>query len=358
MNNQTLIRRSFWENKSVVVTGHTGFKGSWLTICLERLGAKVLGISLEPDSNPCLFNAAKISNICNSILCDIRDYKKLENILSEFNPEIVFHLAAQPLVGESYKDPIKTYSTNLMGSINILEVSRSLTSLKSLVIVTTDKVYKNKEWCYPYRENDELGGFDPYSSSKAATEIAVASYRDSFFKDKNLSITTARAGNVIGGGDWAADRLIPDAIRAWRTNEELVIRHPDFIRPWQHVLEPIYGYLLLAQATYGNISLNGAYNFGPQNNDFISVKRLLEIASDYNMRPSIKYLEEPTYHESNNLVLDYSHSMQTLGYKPRWTIRKSIENTISWYKKYYSGENVMISCLDDINEFFRKDDQI
>ena len=348
----TLIKRSFWQGKSVVVTGHTGFKGSWLTICLERLGAKVIGIALEALDDPSLFESSNISDICTSIICDIRDHKKLNDILEKYNPEIIFHLAAQPLVREGYKNPIKTYSTNLMGSINLLDISRTIPNLKSLVIVTTDKVYKNKEWCHPYRENDEIGGFDPYSASKAALEIAVASYRDSFFNNKNLSITTARAGNVIGGGDWAEDRLIPDLIRAWNNNEELIIRHPNFIRPWQHVLEPLYGYLLLAQNSYGNSELNGAYNFGPKTDKFITVKRLLEIASEFKINPSIKYIEESDYHESKSLVLDYSLSMQRLGYSPRWTIRKSIKNTIKWYEDFYLGKSTMDSCLDDIKEFF------
>ena len=356
MVKKELLDRSFWEGKSVLITGHTGFKGSWLTIWLEMLGAKVCGVSLKPLETTSLFESANISTLCESYICDIRDINKLANIVQTFNPNIIFHLAAQPLVRESYKDPINTFSTNVMGTVNLLEVAKTLPRLNSLVVITTDKVYKNKEWIYPYRENDELGGFDPYSASKAASEIAVSSFRDSFFKDKKLSITTARAGNVIGGGDWSADRLIPDAIRAWRKNEELIIRHPSFIRPWQHVLEPLSGYLLLSQLSYGNNKYNGAYNFGPKTDEFITVKKLLEIAYELKLQPNIKYIEDTNYHESRHLVLKSSLANQTLGYKPRWTIRQSIKRTIDWYQKFYSDQNTLKICLDNISEFMSRNE--
>tara|TARA_Y100001968_G_scaffold322290_1_gene358102 strand:+ start:4224 stop:5270 length:1047 start_codon:yes stop_codon:yes gene_type:complete len=346
-----LINKTFWKDKSVLITGHSGFKGSWLTIWLESLGAKVCGVSLEPTQKDCLFNYSSINKLCKSYICDIRELEKLKNIIVDFNPHIIFHLAAQPLVKEGYKDPVNTYSTNVMGTVNIIQIARYLPRLQSLVVITTDKVYKNKEWKYPYRENDELGGYDPYSSSKAATEIAVSSFRDSFFKNKSLSITTARAGNVIGGGDWSPDRLIPDAIRAWRSSQKLIIRHPSFIRPWQHVLEPLYGYLLLAQCSYGEPSFNGAYNFGPKTDELITVKRLLEIACEFELKLEIDYIEQLSFHESSNLVLENSLSMDALGYKPRWEIRKSLKKTIDWYKDFYSDKNSLKLCIEDINDF-------
>ena len=345
------IDKHFWKNKNILVTGHTGFKGSWLTICLKTLGANIYGISLEPDQELSLFNSAKISRFCDSILCDIRDYEKLKKNIEKINPYIIFHLAAQPLVKESYLKPLETFSTNIMGSVNILNISRELKNLKSLVTITTDKVYKNKEWDFPYREIDELGGVDPYSASKASVELVINSYRESFYKAKNIKLLSARAGNVIGGGDWSKFRLIPDAIRAWESNNCLEVRRPDYIRPWQHVLEPIYGYLLLAQSSSRNNNLNESYNFGPSTSELITVKEVINFSSKFYKNSKFKFNETNSFYESGKLLLENSLANRDLGYYPRWNVYEGIERTINWYKNFYEGKNAYELCLRDIKEF-------
>ena len=345
------LEKSFWKDKKVLITGHTGFKGSWLTIWLNQIGAKVYGISLPPDQKPSLFEKANISRFCESIICDIRDYQKTESYIKKINPDIIFHLAAQPIVKESYKNPLNTFSTNIMGSINILNISRNISNLKTLIVVTTDKVYKNKEWDYPYRETDELGGSDPYSASKASVEIIINSFRESFFKDKKVNILSARAGNVIGGGDWSKDRLIPDTIKAWQSSSYLNIRRPDFIRPWQHVLEPLFGYLLMAQYSYKRFSLKKSYNFGPNTSELISVRELVEISKKYIQDLKVKFNHQDTFHESGKLLLENSLARKDFGYSPRWGIEKNLKRTMEWYKEFYQGSDAFDLCLKDI-EFF------
>ncbi len=345
------IEKSFWEGKKVLITGHTGFKGSWLTIWLNNLGAKVYGISLSPNQKPSLFEKANLERYCDSIICDIRDYENTEKQINSINPEIIFHLAAQPLVKESYQNPLNTYSTNIMGSINILNISRNIENLRTLIVITTDKVYKNKEWDYPYRESDELGGSDPYSASKASLEIVINSFRESFFKDKKVNLLSARAGNVIGGGDWSKDRLIPDTIRAWQSNKHLNIRRPDFVRPWQHVLEPLFGYLLMAQNSYNKLYLKKSYNFGPNTSELITVRELVEISKKYIQDLKVKFNNEETFHESGKLLLENSLAKKDLGYVPRWDINISIRRTIEWYKNFYSGSNAYDLCFKDIYFF-------
>nr|WP_075440438.1 CDP-glucose 4,6-dehydratase [Prochlorococcus marinus] len=347
------LEKSFWKGKKVLVTGHTGFKGSWLTIWLNQIGAKVYGISLAPDQKPSLFEKAGISRYCKSIICDIRDYENTNHYIKEINPEIIFHLAAQPLVKESYENPLNTFSTNIMGSINILNISRNIKNLKTLIVITTDKVYKNKEWDFPYRENDELGGSDPYSASKASLEIIINSFRESFFKDKKVNIFSARAGNVIGGGDWSKDRLIPDTIKAWKSSSFLNIRRPDFIRPWQHVLEPLFGYMLIAQHSNKECFLKKAYNFGPNTSELITVRELVEISKKYIQDLKVKFNYEDTFHESGKLLLENSLAKKDLGYCPRWDLEKTIKRTIEWYKGFYEGNDAFDLCLKDIYFFER-----
>ncbi|MFY8051770.1 MAG: CDP-glucose 4,6-dehydratase, partial [Armatimonadaceae bacterium] len=254
----------FWNGKRVVITGHTGFKGSWLTLWLSQLGAKVTGIALEPCTTPSIFNEANIAECCDHHVCDIRDAAKTASLIKAANPEIIFHLAAQPLVRLSYREPLETFASNVMGTANVLNALRECPDCRTAVMITTDKVYHNREWAWPYREDDTLGGHDPYSASKAACEIVINSFRQSFLNDAGVAVASVRAGNVIGGGDWSEDRLIPDAVRAWTSGQTLSIRRPDSVRPWQHVLEPLRGYIELAEKLHETPSLAGAYNFGPR----------------------------------------------------------------------------------------------
>ena len=318
---------------------------------MNSLGADTYGISLEPEQNPSLFEIANVFNLCKSFFCDVRDYEKIKKLIKEIKPDIIFHLAAQPLVKVGYEFPINTLSTNIMGSVNIFNISREIDNLKSLIVITTDKVYKNKNWNYPYRENDLLGGADPYSSSKAAVELILTSFRESYFKDRNIKLLSVRAGNVIGGGDWSKYRLIPDAIRAWESNRSLEIRRPDFIRPWQHVVEPIYGYLLLAQQSFKRKDLENAYNFGPNSSELITVRQLIEIGSEYYDNAKFIFSDRSLFKETGILLLDNSLAKRDIGYSPRWDVFKSVEKTIKWYKNFYSGAQAYELCLNDIKAF-------
>ena len=279
---KNLINNQFWGKKKILITGHTGFKGTWLSLWLNKLSADVYGISLPPPKNEKnLFNLVKLKKNINSYFIDIRKKKKLEKTIIKIKPEIIFHLAAQPLVKESYKNPFNTIDTNILGTVNLLEICRKHKFVKTIIVITTDKVYENREQKKPYDENSKLGGFDPYSSSKACVELIVSSYRNSYFKKKGVSIATARAGNVIGGGDWSANRIIPDAVNAWGKNKSLIIENPKSTRPWQHVLDSLYGYLLLAQKISKNHKLSGAYNFGPLNKKQYSVLDIINIGRIY-----------------------------------------------------------------------------
>ena len=344
---------SFWKNKRVLVTGHTGFKGSWLTLWLSKLGSKVFGISLPPKDSPNLFHLSDInSSTQESHFVDIRDFNMLSSKIKEIQPEIAFHLAAQPLVLESYKNPLETFSSNVQGTANLLESLREVDRIKSIVLITTDKVYKNADQNFPYREIDTLGGHDPYSASKAASEIVIASYNDSFFSQKGVSVASARAGNVLGGGDWSSNRLIPDAIRAWSVNKPLIIRNPQSIRPWQHVLEPLAGYMRLAECLFKDQGFSGSYNFGPNENESASVNDVLNLAIRYFGQGEILY--EPSsenLYESKSLTLDITKSRDELGVKSRWSLSKSIRKTIDWYKLQLQGKNAKDLCLDDILNF-------
>lgn len=344
--------RSFWSNKSVLVTGHTGFKGTWLSLWLKQLGARVAGIALEPNTTPSLFNLSNISEKIDNHICDIRDKYSVKKIILNTQPDIVFHLAAQPLVRASYRDPLTTIETNVLGSTYILDSLREIKSLRVAVMVTTDKVYQNKEWAYPYREEDHLGGHDPYSASKAASEIIIASYYKSFLQKEGVAVASARAGNVIGGGDWSEDRLIPDAIRAWQLGQPLIIRSPNSIRPWQHVLEPLSGYLLLAQKLWENPILAGAYNFGPETSEAATVRQVVEIAQTEYSDSNVIYGEaNDGPHEARWLSLEIAKARNILGYKPRWSLDEAIRRTIRWYRSLNNGNDSRRLCEEEINAF-------
>jgi CDP-glucose 4,6-dehydratase len=331
---------SSWEGRRVFLTGHTGFKGGWLATWLAGRGAKIRGYSLDPPTNPSLFTAASVGAVVEDIRGDIRDQKKLEDSLTEFAPEVVFHLAAQPLVRRSYADPIATYSTNVMGTAHVLEAVRRAASVRAVVCITTDKCYQNEECVWPYRETDPLGGYDPYSSSKACAELVTAAYRSSFFPidritDHRVVIASARAGNVIGGGDWSEGRLIPDLIRGFQSGRPVLIRRPLAVRPWQHVLEPLHGYILLAErALNGTNEASSSFNFGPSGEDAWPVERIAtKFASMWARGAS--WIKDGTagVHEAHYLKLDSSKARAILGWKPYLNVETALEWTLAWYRR-------------------------
>jgi CDP-glucose 4,6-dehydratase len=343
---------NFWRGKRVLLTGHTGFKGGWLALWLRRLGAEVTGIALAPNTKPSLFELAGIAGVLKSHICDIRDPLTLTRVVRDAHPEIVFHLAAQPLVRASYRDPLETYSTNVMGTAHLLNALRGLDDAKVAVMVTTDKVYRNNEWAYPYRETDALGGHDPYSASKAASEIVIASYRDAYLAPQGVAVATARAGNVIGGGDWSEDRLIPDAVRAWSSGQPLVIRNPKAIRPWQHVLEPLCGYLTLAQKLWEQPALAGAYNFGPHTHEAGTVESVTKLASSAFGMGAISYQnnnENP--HEAGWLALEVAKARVDLGVNPKWQLVESVQRTMAWYRAQQQGTDARSLCEAEIAQY-------
>ena len=342
-----------YKNKKVFVTGNTGFKGSWLTCLLDVLGAEQAGFALKPNTNPSHFSILNHQSFFGNII----DADLLKKRITEFKPEIVFHLAAQPLVRESYRDPYNTYQTNVIGTLNVLEAIRNCPSVRAVVIVTTDKVYENKEWTYPYRETDELGGYDIYSSSKACSEILVKSYQKSFFnlddynKKHNVLIATARAGNVIGGGDWSVDRLIPDIIRATIENKVVNIRNPDAVRPWQHVLDCLYGYLLLGEKLLQKrIAYAEAWNFAPYSFESFTVKEVAGVAKSIWDSINIEFSQpQENFHEAGLLKLDSAKSISLLGWKPQWNTENAIRKTIEWYKGYYLDSKAL--TIDQIKSY-------
>lgn len=339
----------FWRGKRVLLTGHTGFKGGWLALWLQRLGADVTGIALAPSSTPSLFDEAHVTEGMNSHFCDIRDATALAALLSAARPELVFHLAAQPLVRASYREPLATFATNVMGTAHLLDALRGLDGVRVAVMVTTDKVYRNNEWPYPYREDDALGGHDPYSASKAASEIVIASYRDAFLSAQGVAVASARAGNVIGGGDWSEDRLIPDAVRAWQAGQPLVIRNPGAIRPWQHVLDPLAGYMSLAQKLFDQPALAGAYNFGPQTDQAATVRDVAELAcSAYGSgATSYENISKGQY-EAGWLALEVAKARVALGVAPNWTLTEAVNRTMAWYRAQHEGADARALCETEI----------
>ena len=343
---------NFYKGKKVLVTGHTGFKGSWMCKVLTNMGAEVAGYSLNPPTNPSLFEIAEIEKDIKSYIGDIRDLKKLKAVFDEFQPEIVLHLAAQPIVRDSYKDPVYTYETNVMGTVNILECVRNSESVKSFLSVTTDKVYENKEWCWGYRENEPLDGYDPYSNSKSCSELVTHSYKNSFFKDSDIAISTARAGNVIGGGDFANDRIVPDCIRAAEKKEDIIVRNPHSTRPYQHVLEPVYAYLMIAAKQYEDGKYAGYYNVGPDDVDCFTTGNLVDLFIS-KWGEGMKWIDkfDGGPHEANFLKLDCSKLKSTFGWKPHWNLDTAIEMTVEWTKCWLSGGNIR-ECMDKEIEKF------
>ncbi|MCI6497388.1 MAG: CDP-glucose 4,6-dehydratase [Lachnospiraceae bacterium] len=342
----------FYKGKKVLVTGHTGFKGSWMCRVLINAGADVAGYSLKAPTKPDLFSMSGVENRMKSVIGDIRDLDKLNKLFDEFKPEIVLHLAAQPIVRDSYKDPVYTYETNVMGTVNICECVRKHECVKSFLNVTTDKVYENKEWEWGYRENEPLDGYDPYSNSKSCSELVTHSYKNSFFNDMDVAVSTARAGNVIGGGDFANDRIVPDCVRAAEKGENIVVRNPHSIRPFQHVLEPVMAYLMIAAKQYEDKSYQGYYNVGPDESDCVTTGNLVDIFCD-------KWGEGMTWvnksdggpHEANFLKLDCSKLKTVFGWKPKWNFDMAMEKTVEWSKVYVNGGDV-IACMDrQIEEF-------
>lgn len=349
-----MLNLSFYKNKTILVTGHTGFKGTWLCKILINAGANVIGYSLDAPTDPNLFSLAKIENKMTSIIGDIRDYKKLKNVFDTYKPELVIHLAAQPIVRDSYKNPLYTYETNVMGTANILECVRLTESVKSFLNVTTDKVYLNDDTPnHPFKEDEMLDGFDPYSNSKSCSELVTHSYKKSFFADKRCAISTARAGNVIGGGDFANDRIIPDCIRAIENNEDIIVRNPYSTRPYQHVLEPLYIYLEILEKQYKDISKEGYYNVGPDDCDCVNTGDLVTMfcnAWGNNITWINKHDGGP--HEAAFLKLDNNKIKAVFGWHPRWHINETIEKIVEWTKVYLEDKENISSIMDkQINEF-------
>ena len=341
------INEKFWHGKKIFLTGHTGFKGAWLSFILSSFGADVTGYSLEPQTSPNLFDLIKVDEKVDSIIGDIRDYEYLQQAFTKSKPDIVFHLAAQPIVLEGYKNPVTTYSTNVMGTVNILECIRQSDSVRSFVNVTTDKVYHNNEWVYGYRETDILDGIDPYSNSKSCSELVTQCYKRSFFNSgDSASISTARAGNVIGGGDFAEFRIIPDCVRAALKNNVIEVRNPNSIRPYQHVLEPLLAYMMIAEAQYKNKKFAGSYNVGPDESDCITTGELVDIFCDaWGDDLTWKSLSVDLPREANFLKLDCSKMKSVFNWSPSWNIKTSVEKTIEWTKIYQNRGN-LIKCME------------
>jgi len=339
-----------WRGRKVLVTGHTGFKGAWLSLWLQRLGANVYGFSLPPPTIPSLFEVARVENGLTHEVGDIRNLGELTRTIQQAQPEVIFHLAAQSLVREGYKDPIGTVTSNVIGTMHVLEAVRACGSVRAIVVITSDKCYQNQEWLWPYREHDSLGGRDPYSASKACAEILTVAWRDSFLSGR-VAVATARAGNVIGGGDWAQDRLIPDALRAWQQNQSLSVRNPVAIRPWQHVLEPLAGYLILAESLLQGRN-SGAWNFGPDASDMLTVAGLLEcLASAWG--EGARWHPESGHHphEAGLLKLDSSQARSELGWKPRYGVQKSLAATVDWHRAWLAGEDMHKFTLVQIDQY-------
>ncbi len=350
---------SFWQGKRVFLTGHTGFKGSWISLWLQSLGSEITGYALNPTTNPSLFEVAKVADGMKSIIGDIRDIESLKKAMQDAKPEIVIHMAAQSLVRYSFTNPVETYAINVMGSVNLLESVRNTNSIKVVVNVTSDKCYENREWLRGYRESEALGGYDPYSNSKACAELVTAAYRSSFFnpehyKDHGVAIASARAGNVIGGGDWATDRLIPDFIRAIFSGKTVIIRSPNAIRPWQHVLEPLSGYLLLAEKLFSQEGrFAEAWNFGPDDSEAKSVEWIIDqLVTNWGDGAGFLINQSAAdLHEAHLLKLDSSKSRMSLGWKPQWSVVETIQKICAWHKAHLDGHDMKTYTLSEINQY-------
>jgi CDP-glucose 4,6-dehydratase len=348
------IDPAFWKDRRVFLTGHTGFKGAWLSIWLARLGAHVTGLALPPETRPSLFDLARVEElVAASVLADIRDPDATRAAMRRARPDVVLHLAAQSLVRRSYARPVDSFATNVMGTVHVLDALRDAPEARVAVMVTTDKVYANREWVWPYREDDRLGGHDPYSASKAASELAIDSYRASFLAARGMRVASARAGNVIGGGDWAEDRLLPDAIRAWSRRSALEIRRPGSVRPWQHVIEPLASYLVLAERLWHGAAPEGAYNFGPAPQSAASVRDVVEIARGaWGEEAGVAWGDAGQGpHEAGLLVLETAKARDALGISPRWALREAVERSVAWYRRAAAGADARDLCLADIAAF-------
>lgn len=347
------INPDFWQGKRVLLTGHTGFKGSWLSLWLQSLGVTLRGVALSPPTKPALFDVARVAAGMEHRIADIRDCAAVKSQLDEFQPEIVIHMAAQPLVRLSYQQPIETYSTNVMGTVHVLDAARQAGSVKAIVNITTDKCYENREWVWGYREDEPMGGYDPYSNSKGCAELVSSAYRKSFLKDAGIAMATARAGNVIGGGDWALDRLVPDILRALEKREPVLIRSPHAIRPWQHVLEPLSGYLLLAERLYtgGQADAEG-WNFGPRDEDARPVQWIVEHLCDNWGNGASWTLQSGNHpHEANFLKLDISKARQRLLWAPRWSLETALKQITEWHQAWLDGKDMRAVCLNQITQY-------
>jgi CDP-glucose 4,6-dehydratase len=343
---------NFWRGKRVLLTGHTGFKGSWLALWLHRLGAQVTGLALPAHTDPSLYLATRVDELVDSHYCDLRDANAVREQAQAARPDIVLHLAAQALVRPSYAEPIETFSTNVMGTVHLLDALRTTPSARVAIMVTTDKVYRNLECMRFYREDDTLGGHDPYSASKAASELVIASYRDAFLQDMGLAVASARAGNVIGGGDWSTDRLLPDAVRAWRGAGELRVRRPGAVRPWQHVLEPLAGYMALAQALWEQKAAPGSYNFGPDRDGAADVRTVVDLAQAAYGRGATCHEPDPEGpHEAGLLMLDTAKAHAVLRVRSRWPLSQAVTRTMDWYRRYDAGDDARSLCLADIDAY-------
>lgn len=344
---------SFWRGKKVLVTGHTGFKGSWLSFWLTSLGAEVTGYALAPETEPSLFELLGLKKRMHSIIADVRDDKKLLETIREYQPEIILHLAAQPLVRKSYQHPVETYQTNIMGAVNLLEAVRQTASIKAVINVTTDKCYENDEGRHAYQEDNKLGGYDPYSSSKACAELVTSAYRNSFFSEnQKVGIATARAGNVIGGGDWSLNRLIPDCIMNFIHHKPVLIRYPNSVRPWQHVLESLSGYLLLAEKLYQDpTKYSEAWNFGPETNEIAQVKDVTQYLGRHWGEQCEWQEESSVLHEAAFLMIDSSKAKKQLGWQPRWSVYEALDAVIEWYSAWHAGKDIVELTLNQIKKY-------
>jgi CDP-glucose 4,6-dehydratase len=352
------VNPGFWQGKRVLVTGHTGFKGGWLALWLQQLGANVIGVSLDPPTNQNFYRQARVADGMLSLRADIRDGAALKKIFTEHRPEVLFHLAAQSLVRYSYREPVETYETNVMGTLHVLEAMRTANTTRAAVMITSDKCYENREWLWGYRESDALGGFDPYSSSKGAAELLIASWRNSYFpkeryQEHKTAIASARAGNVIGGGDWAEDRLVPDIIRAFQKGAAAHIRNPAAIRPWQHVLEPLAGYLMLAERLHAEgMQYAEAWNFGPLEQDAKPVKWIVdEMAALWGDNAAWSQDSGEHPHEARSLKLDCSKAHARLDWWPRWQLQVAVKKIIEWHKAEMAGKDMRKLCLKQIEQY-------
>lgn len=353
MTAEARIDPDFWRGRRVLLTGHTGFKGSWTSLWLQSMGAKLQGVALAPPTNPALFEVARVAEGMDHRIADIRDYVAVRSLMDEFQPEVVLHMAAQPLVRLSYQQPVETYATNVMGTVHILEAARHAGSVRAIVNITTDKCYENREWAWGYRENEPMGGHDPYSNSKGCAELVSSAYRQSFLASAGIAVATARAGNVIGGGDWALDRLIPDILGALQRGDDVTIRNPGATRPWQHVLEPLSGYLLLAQQLVQSGQRHAeAWNFGPNDDDARPVSRVVDmLCNAWGGDARWQLAGESGPHEATFLKLDISKAKSRLGWHPRWPLRRTLHEIIDWHRAWLRHEDMRAVCLRQIDAY-------